>query len=297
MGKERIGLDTITSGRFAGRPIRRSEPSADQRPNRRFPRAEPAAAAPDNAEPTPEDAKKYLEGTRWLYDDEADYKRAQKKLATEIAREKIKKDLAKKARIEKVKSLSVAAKSTAKKHAKRALPLARRALAKAKRTERKKLLLIGGAMTAALLMFVVVPQLNKGKKTPSQVLAGHTATPTFNTILPNDNISQTTSGKIAFNTQRGVASYTDAINDVAITVSQQALPERFQKDPLGQLGKFAEDINAKDKMELDGATAYSGLSAKGPQTTVLIKNDLLVFITAEKKLDNDALRDYINSLK
>lgn len=288
MGKERIGLDTIAGGQFAGRPLKQLDKS----------QADPAAPTQNSKEASGD----YLEGTRWLYDDEAEYKRAQKKLASEIAREKLKKDLAKKARIERAKklgsSLKDAAKSharAARSHAKKTVPVARRVWANP--SQRKKALIAGGAAVAVLFMFVVLPQLNKSKRPSSQVLAGHSATPAFDTVLPNDNVKDTSSGKVAYEPSRGVASYTDDIAGTMVTVSQQALPEKFQKDPLGQLGKFAEDINAKDKLVLDEATAYSGLSAKGPQTTVLIKHDLLIFITADKKLPDDELKAYINSLK
>ncbi|HSE61277.1 MAG TPA: hypothetical protein VLA88_03200 [Candidatus Saccharimonadales bacterium] len=292
MGKERIGLDTISSGRFAGRPIQRSNPTIPDEPNQ-VPTPVTSTKKPESEE----DAKAYLEGTRWLYDDESDYKRAQKKLAAEIAREKLKKELAKKARIEKAKDVASTLKHTAKKQTKRVLPVARLALTKVKHLERKKMALVGGAIVATIVIFGVLPQLNGSKKPSSQVLSGQNAAPSFTVISPNSDIKNTTSGKVAFDSGRGVASYTDNVDDINITVSQQALPERFKKDPLGELGKFAESIYAKDKMELDSTTAYSGVSIKGPQTTVFIKNDLLVFIMAEKKLSSEALRNYIQSLK
>jgi hypothetical protein len=281
MGKDRrIGLDTI------GGSVRPAHPQPPEH-------AETPKPAPT---PEPEPAKtESLQGTRWLYDSDNDYERAQKKLAAEIALEKKKKELAKRVRAERAKELAGGIKSKLKPAAAKILPkllaLSRKALA---RRHRKKVF-IGAAGLALLAVFVWSTQGNVGK--PSTEVLGESAAPTFDTLIPNDDPKLTTSGKVAYDSSKKVASFTDDIEETPLTVSQQALPERFKHDPASELGKFAEDINAKEKLQVGSLTAYSGISEKGPQTVVLIKNNVLIFITASKKLPTAQLIGYIDSLK
>jgi hypothetical protein len=274
--RSRIGLDTLAGGRY-------NQPRQDK-------------PIPVENEPSQQEEAK-LEGTRWLYDSEDDYKRAQKKLAAEIALEKKKKELAKKVRVDRAKRLAGSAAGKLKPALSTALTRTAKFLRAALvRTNRKKLLIGAGALGALLLIFAFSSQ-SGFKKPSSQVLGGQPASPTFDTLVPNDDAKLTTSGNVAFNKEKQVASFTDTIDEVPITVSQQALPERFQKNPKDELAKFAEDLNAREKIEVGNVTAYSGVSEKGPQTIVLIKNQVLLFITADKKLPQAQLIGYIDSLK
>jgi hypothetical protein len=280
MGKDqRIGLDTIGGARAKQTP----QPEPAETP-------EPVAAVPEPAK-----AEEPLQGTRWLYDSDHDYERAQKKLATEIALEKKKKELAKKVRSERAKRLAGTFRAKVKPAVSQVVPktlaIARKGLA---RKHRKKVL-IGAAGLAVALFFAWSSQSNLGK--PSTQVLGQSAAPTFNTLLPGDDAKQTTSGQVAYDRDKKVASFTDTIDEIPLTVSQQALPERFKKDPATEISKFAADINANEKLQIGSLTAYSGVSEKGPQTVVFIKNDVLVFVTASKKLPTAQLIGYIDSLK
>jgi hypothetical protein len=233
-----------------------------------------------------------LKGTRWLYDSEAEFQRAQKQVAIEEAHEEAKKQLVKKRRLAKAKELvgkPVKKLQTIPAHATTVL-----------RAHRKKAILgLAGLLIGSILIFAFMLQMQT-RSTPqtTEVLnSNQSASPAFPTVAPGGDISRTQSGKLGYDPDKKVASYTDAIAGTPVTISQQALPERFQPDPTGELAKFAEEINAKEKHEVGDVIAYSGLSAKGPQTTILIKNQLLVFIAADKELPDDALKSYIASLK
>jgi len=231
-----------------------------------------------------------LEGTRWLYESEDDYKHAQKKLAAEIAREKFKKDLARKARVAKLRELADKL---------RGILISR---VKSLRSwvihsdNRKKVMVGSAGVVVLLIAIAVVPGIFGGKKS-STVLTSQSQAPEFSTISPGGDIKSTESGQIAYDPGKKVASFTDKIEGVAVTVSQQALPEKFASDRAGELEKFAHEIYANEKLEIGDTTAYIGVSSKGPQTVVLIKNDLLLFISTESKVQNLALFDYIDSLR
>lgn len=237
-----------------------------------------------------------MDGTRWLYDSDDDYKHAQKKLAAELAREQRKKELTQKARADRVKVLQArlagglkASVPFTKRLARRVLPL----LAK-----RKKIVFAAaGVLIIAVVAINLIPQ--PGNKPGAPVLGSTSQqhTPSYDTIFPNNDINATSSKEFAYEPQKKVTSYTDEIGDAEVTVSMQPLPERFKKDPPGELAKFATDFNATEKLDMVDNMAYIGTSVKGPQTAVFIKNGLLVFISADKKFDKQFLSDYIISLQ
>lgn len=118
------------------------------------------------------------------------------------------------------------------------------------------------------------------------------AKPPYKTLTSHN----TSARPIRYDPEYKVASYTDTIGTIPITVSQQQLPEPFKKDPSGELSKLAENISANDPVEASGLKAYVGTSAKGPQTLVMVKNDLLIFIKSNTKVPKDAWAKYIESL-
>lgn len=261
----------------------------------------PSNAQPQQPKPSYDSSdEKHLRGMRWLYDNDAEYQRAKKKLAAELAREKIKKQLAKKARLDKVSLL----KNRFSTHVKK-LPITTLKTTKSmtsgalRKKNRKKLLLgaIGLAFVSFLLFGVVFRSSNNNKVTTEILGSSQQNIPTFDTLEPGNDITRTKSGQLAFDPSKDVASYTDVIAETVVTVSQQPLPATFQNNPTNELATFAQGINATEKLEIGEVVAYLGMSEKGPQTIVFIKNQKLLFITAEKKLPSVALFEYIRSLQ
>lgn len=158
-----------------------------------------------------------------------------------------------------------------------------------------------GALLVLPLCFMLVASFThvakNSESTKKPEVQGKTvaAKPDFNTLKPTTSDNQATETK--YDATKKVASYNDVLKDVPITVSQQPLPAKFVKDPTGEIANLAKEINANDKISTSDATAYAGISIKGPQTVVFTKNDLLVFILADKKIDQLAWADYIEKMQ
>jgi hypothetical protein len=133
-----------------------------------------------------------------------------------------------------------------------------------------------------------------GKKTVVLGQKTVVAKPDFTTIKPTTIENQAT--ELKFDASKKVASFNDVLSNVPITVSQQPLPSDFKSDPTGKVESLAKQFNANDKMSVSDATAFSGISIKGPQTVIFTKDDLLVFIIADKKIDTLIWEKYIESM-
>jgi hypothetical protein len=124
-------------------------------------------------------------------------------------------------------------------------------------------------------------------------------TPKYQTILPKDDSIEGLGGwdRVSPPSAAPVYAYTDAIRGVAISVSQQPLPESFKNDTDAHLSELAKSYNATDKMNADGTTVYIGTSSKGPQSALFVKNALLVLIKSQSKIDDKQWITYIDSLQ
>lgn len=144
---------------------------------------------------------------------------------------------------------------------------------------------------------IVVLNIAKSPSNTGGTTANGTNVPDFKTILPNGKTEETSSGKLGYDPERKVASFTDTIDLVDVTVSQQPLPEAFKTDPQGELKKLAEQISANEEIKNSSPNAYLGTSAKGPQTVVFVKNNLLIFIHSSRSIDKPGWAEYITRLR
>lgn len=154
--------------------------------------------------------------------------------------------------------------------------------------------LIGiGAITTTLLV-------RSFDKPPTRVSApaGTPDTPSYSTVLPEGKSPDALGGwrRISPPENDPVFAYNDKIGDVAISVSQQPLPASFRSSTDDKIADLAKKFNATTKVEAGRTMAYIGTSAKGPQSTILTKNDLLILIKSEKKISPTAWADYIKQL-
>lgn len=94
-----------------------------------------------------------------------------------------------------------------------------------------------------------------------------------------------------------VYAYSDSIENIAINVSQQALPESFKGDIDAGVAQTARNFNATNTMVAEGLTAYIGTSSKGPQSVIFAKGETLVLIKSDNKISGPAWVAYIDSLK
>lgn len=97
--------------------------------------------------------------------------------------------------------------------------------------------------------------------------------------------------------KRDTGSYPDVINGINIRVSEQVLPKDFKPDVQAKMDNFAKYNYYSEQITAGDTKVYIGMSVKGVESVMFTKNDLLVFIKAESKVDNNQLADYIKSLK
>lgn len=123
--------------------------------------------------------------------------------------------------------------------------------------------------------------------------------PDFQTVLPeNKSINQLHGWQRVSPPQDDpVFAYSDTINNVAITVSQQRLPTAFSSDIDSHVADLAKKFNATDKIDASGTTVYVGTSVKGPQSAILTKNNLLILIKSAAKIAPADWAAYVSALK
>ena len=157
----------------------------------------------------------------------------------------------------------------------------------------KTILISSGLAVTIVLGLVAAYLLNAGlpEKTSPETL-------NYDTILPESKTADELGGwrRVSPPDKDPVFAYTDSIDGTRISVSQQQLPADFKSNPDGQVAELAGRFNATDKIEIDDTTVHIGTSAQGPQSVILMKNNLLIMIKSEQKIDDKAWSDYIKTL-
>ena len=162
----------------------------------------------------------------------------------------------------------------------------------------KKTTLIASATAIALILILVITGvfrsgLNKTSDTPVIEETG------FQTVLPSDKTISQLGGwqRISPLNTAPVYAYADKIGDVIISVSQQPLPTSFAGSVDEKVAELATAYSATNTLNASGTKVYIGTSAKGPQSTIFTKNDLLILIKSQENIDNDSWIRYISSLR
>ena len=122
-------------------------------------------------------------------------------------------------------------------------------------------------------------------------------TPEFTVLKPSDRDIAALGGyaKISPEGAPPVYAYVDEINGIRIRVSQQELPSNIKRDSK-ELEKLANDFNANRNTFTDNNTIYIGESTKGPQSLIFRHDDLLVLISSDNKISDEAWKAYIQLL-
>lgn len=167
--------------------------------------------------------------------------------------------------------------------------------------EPKKIRYSGLAATLVIVVsFFTFTQFSKPDKTTTKdtkaVLGSSQEKPSFKYILPAGRADKLEGG-VKYDPNKGVVGFRDAIGSVAITVSQQRLPEGFSEDTQNKVKRLAEDFSAKEVISTSSPTAFLGTSSKGPQTVIFAKNGVLVFLQSTKPIDTHDWAEYITALK
>ncbi len=146
---------------------------------------------------------------------------------------------------------------------------------------------IAGAVLLALISWALVSAYDAQNSNGTQ--------PDFRAVLPRNKSIDELGGwtRISPPNNEPVFTYTDKIGNVPMTVSQQLLPESFANTGIAELAK---QFNATNKLSGLTTEVYYGTSAKGPQSVIFAKNELLILIKSQAKITDEAWVVYIKSL-
>jgi len=167
----------------------------------------------------------------------------------------------------------------------------------------KKTLVITSGVIVIIIGSLVVLSLTRQRdvtKKPDNSTTQNktTETPKYRTVLPNNKSTDELGGwtRVSPPNNDPVYAYADKINNTPISVSQQPLPESFKDNVDGQLAELAKKFNATTKIDASNTSIYVGTSAKGPQSAIFTKDELLILIKSKNKIDDTAWIKYVESL-
>ena len=122
--------------------------------------------------------------------------------------------------------------------------------------------------------------------------------PEYAVVLPQRTSIDTLGGwqRVSPNGSDPIFSYNDTVEDVAISVSQQPLPDSFKGNVSAQVKQLAESYSATTVIEAGGTDVYIGRSARGPQSLIFAKNDTLLLIKSQNTISQAEWIKYINNL-
>lgn len=163
------------------------------------------------------------------------------------------------------------------------------------------LVVLAGSLTVLLLAQKRTdsPLISGKQLTTTSEISQKALVPQFDTLLPSGSSIEALGGwtRVSPPDRNAVFAYSDAIRDNRIIISQQPLPDDFLGNIDGKVEELAQSYKATEKLTANGMVVYIGTSAKGPQSVIFTKNNLLVLIKSSVKLSNDDWVGYVNSLQ
>jgi len=122
--------------------------------------------------------------------------------------------------------------------------------------------------------------------------------PQYDTVLPKHTSIDSLGGwkRVSPPESEPVFAYTDTIDDIPVSVSQQQLPETFRGNVDKSTTKLAEAYRATEAFKIGDTKVHIGTSSKGPQSVIFTQNELLILIKSQKSVPNDSWKHYIESL-
>lgn len=167
-----------------------------------------------------------------------------------------------------------------------------------KKRLKKRTIIIGGILLvvliiAAIATTAIIRQANH--KTGQSIIQD----PGYTTILPTGKSIIQLGGWVRVSPAGSdpVYAYADTVSGVPISVSEQPLPESFKSNSSDKVAELAKSYNATATITIGDTTVYIGTSAKGPQSVIFTKDNLLVLIKSEKQIENAAWSTYAASLQ
>jgi hypothetical protein len=167
-----------------------------------------------------------------------------------------------------------------------------------KKRLKKRTIIIGGIVGIVLIIAtitatVIIRQANH--KSGQSIIQN----PGYATILPYGKSIVQLGGWVRVSPAGTdpVYAYADTIGNVPISVSEQPLPASFKSNSTNKVAELAKGYNATATITIGDTTVYIGTSAKGPQSVIFTKSNLLVLIKSEKQIENAAWSTYAASLQ
>lgn len=123
--------------------------------------------------------------------------------------------------------------------------------------------------------------------------------PNFTTLLPKGKTIEQLGGWEKLTSPNGDAFYVfvDNVRGVSVNVTQQRMPGKFKGDLTNKMTELARAYNANNKIDVDGTKVYIGTSAKGPQSVLFVKDDVLVLMKSWATISDSDWIAYIRSLQ
>lgn len=170
---------------------------------------------------------------------------------------------------------------------------------------RVQLVLVGIVIVGLVLWLKphFVPVSHSSSQTPSSSGAPTLTkgTPTFKTFLPEGKTADAFGGwtRVSPASSAAVYAYSDTLFGSSIIVSQQQLPDAFKDNQAAKIKQLQSDQGyvTQHSIDVDGTAVYIGTSSKSYQSTIFIKNDILLLITSYRTLSDTTVSDYIRSLR
>lgn len=94
-----------------------------------------------------------------------------------------------------------------------------------------------------------------------------------------------------------VYAFSDSIDGIRIIVSQQPLPKELRDQTATSTKTLAAGYSATEKLSVSGAVTYIGTSAKGPQSVIMTKDNLLILVKSSQRIPNTAWEKYLSDLR
>jgi hypothetical protein len=163
----------------------------------------------------------------------------------------------------------------------------------------KTVLAILSCLVMGVMVWQIIARVDSGgnkavASDPAKATDAKSTTPDFEMLVPGGSKEGLES---RYDPDRRVFTFRGKAANTDIVVSQQKQPESFKLDPQGSLESFAKKINANTPIDAGGVKAFSGKSVNGPQTTVFLKDEKMLFIYAPHELPKELLSEYIKTLK